>query len=271
MRPVDEAKPITPRRRTSSTELHWIPRTDNGRTTAGLQEWAVVDRELGHRDWAGIDPMRVRKSKGVRHRFTPAMYYWQRTGSHVWCESQLERWEVLWLDYSGQVERLWSQPLAVAFGHGTRLSGDSHIPDLLALFTDGSFGLFDVRPAARIDEHARVQFDETATICGALGWRYKVLTGHDNRATANLDCLSASRHDRCRPAPATESRILELAAGGRPRGELCRIIAPDCPPLACAWVDNMAWRRLLNLDLAAVFSSETVYTTADSLPGRKAA
>lgn len=95
--------------------------------------------------------------------------------------------------------------------------------------------------------------------------------GHDNRATANLDCLSASRHDRCRPVPATESRILELAAGGRPRGELCRIIAPDCPPLACAWVDNMAWRRLLNLDLAAVFSSETVYTTADSIPGRKAA
>lgn len=47
MRPVDEAKPINTRRRTSSTELHWIPRTDNGRTTAGLHEWAVVDRELG--------------------------------------------------------------------------------------------------------------------------------------------------------------------------------------------------------------------------------
>ncbi len=271
MRPVDEAKPINPRRHTSSTELHWIPRTDIGRTIAGIHEWAVVDRELGDRDWAGIDPMRVRKSKGVRHRFTPAMYYWQRTGSHVWCESQLERWEVLWLDYSGQVERLWSQPLALTFGHGTRLSGDSHVPDLLALFADGSLGLFDVRPAERIDEHARVQFDETATICGTLGWRYKVLTGHDNRATANLDCLSASRHDRCRPAPATESRILELAAGGRPRGELCRIVAADCPPLACAWVDNMAWRRLLNLDLAAVFSSETVFTTAASIPGRKAA
>src|SRR5690606_20124026 len=110
MRPVDEAKPINPRRRTSSTELHWIPRTDNGRTTAGLHEWAVVDRELGDRDWASIDPMRVRKSKGIRHQFTPAMYYWQRTRSHVWCESQQERWEVLWLDYGGQVELLWAQP-----------------------------------------------------------------------------------------------------------------------------------------------------------------
>jgi len=123
MRPVDEAKPINPRRRTSSTELHWIPRTDNGRTTAGLHEWAVVDRELGDRDWASIDPMRVRKSKGVRHQFTPAMYYWQRTRSHVWCESQQERWEVLWLDYGGQVELLWAQPLAIAFGHGSRFVG----------------------------------------------------------------------------------------------------------------------------------------------------
>lgn len=271
MRPVDEAKPLNPRRRTSSTELHWIPRADNGRTTAGLHEWAVVDRELGDRDWASINPMMVRKSKGVRHRFTPAMYYWQRTRSHVWCESQQERWEVLWLDYGGQVERLWTQPLAITFGHGTRLSGDSHVPDLLAHFADGSLGLFDVRPAARIDDRARIQFDETAKICGTLGWHYKVLTGHEDRATANLDCLSASRHDRCLPTREAESRILDLAVGGRPRGELCQIVSPDCPPLACAWVDNMAWRRLLSLDLAEVFSSETIYTTADSTLRRKAA
>lgn len=269
MRPVDSAKPLNARRRTSATELHWLPRVE-GRKATGPHEWAVVDRELGDRDWAAIDPMRVRKSKGVRHRFTPAMYFWQRTRSHIWCESQEERWEVLWLDFSGQVERLWSQPLALTFGHGTRLSGDSHVPDLLAEFTDGSFGLFDVRPTPRFNDRARVQFEETATVCDALGWHYTVLTGHDHRATANLDCLSASRHDRCRPAPATEARILELAAGGRTRGELCRVVAPDCPPLACAWVDNMAWRRLLQLDLAAVFSSETVYTAADAIPRRKA-
>lgn len=148
MRPVDEAKPINPRRRTSSTELHWIPRAGSSPTTAGLHEWAVVDRDLGDRDWASIDPTRVRKSKGVvRHQFTPAMYYWQRTRSHVWCESQQERWEVLWLDYGGQVELLWAQPLAIAFGHGSRLLGESHVPDFLAQFTDGSLGLLDVRPA----------------------------------------------------------------------------------------------------------------------------
>jgi len=164
MRPVDEAKPINPRRRTSTTELHWIPRAGSSPTTAGLHEWAVVDRDLGDRDWASIDPMRVRKSKGVRHQFTPAMYYWQRTRSHVWCESQQERWEVRWLDYGGQVELLWAQPLAIAFGHGSRLLGESHVPDFLAQFTDGSPGLLDVRPAELVTDHARVQFEETANL-----------------------------------------------------------------------------------------------------------
>jgi hypothetical protein len=42
---------------------------------------------------------------------------------------------VLWLDYGGQVERLWAQPMAIAFGHESRLSGHWHVPDLLAQFT----------------------------------------------------------------------------------------------------------------------------------------
>lgn len=265
MRPIDGARRITPRRRTSSTELHWIPRTSSAVSSDNLEEWASVNRDLGDRDWAAIDPMRVHHSKGVRHKFTPAMYFWQRTRSHVWCESQQERWEVLWLDFGGQVERLWAQPLAITFGHGSRLSGSWHVPDLLAQFSDGSLGLFDVRPAERLDEQARIQFGETAATCEVLGWRYQVLAGHDSRATANLDCLSASRHDRCLPPHEVETLILQMAVGGRPRGELCRLVSPECPPLACAWVDNMAWRRLLHVDLGAIFSSEAVYTTPDSV------
>ncbi|MFT4228969.1 MAG: hypothetical protein QM602_01620 [Microbacterium sp.] len=152
MQPVDVAKRIAARRRSPYTEVHRVPRTDERAVSDSLdrQAYAVARRELGERDWAAIDPMLVRISKGVRHRFTSAMYFWQRTRSHVWCESQEERWEVLWLDYGAQVERLWAQPLAVAFGHGSPLAGHWHIPDLLAQFTDGSYGLFDVRPAERM-------------------------------------------------------------------------------------------------------------------------
>ena len=125
MRPVDGARQIVTRRRSRHAELHWIPRAgqDTPRNSSAHQEYAVIDRELDERDWAAIDPLRVRTSKGIRHRCTPAMHLWQRTRSHVWCESQEERWEVLWLDYGGQVDRLWAQPGAITFGHGSRLSG----------------------------------------------------------------------------------------------------------------------------------------------------
>ncbi|WP_164515395.1 TnsA-like heteromeric transposase endonuclease subunit [Microbacterium sp. 10M-3C3] len=273
MQPVDVVRQIAARRRSPHTEVHWIPRT-RGRIAdgrSGRQEYAIAGRILGEWDWAAIDPMQVRTSKGVRHYFTGAMYFWQGTRSHVWCESQAERWEVLWLDYGGQVERLWAQPMAIVFGHRSPLAGRGHVPDFLAQFTDGSYGLFDVRPAERVDARARVQFDETAEVCNTLGWHYQVLTGHDPLATQNLDCLSASRHDRCRPAPAVERVILDAARGGRTRGELCRIASPACPPVACAWVDNLAWRRLLHVDLGATFNSDTVYSTVERVLGQEEA
>ncbi len=57
--------------------------------------------------------------------------------------------------------------------------------------------------------------------------------------------------------------ILDAARGGRTRRELCEIASPECPPLAAAWVDNLAWRRLLHLDLGAVFNSDTVFTSSE--------
>lgn len=265
MRPVDGARQIMARRRSRHAELHWIPRASQAapRKSSALPEYAVINRELGERDWTAVDPLRVRTSKGIRHRSTPAMYYWHHTRSHVWCESQEERWEVLWLDYGSQVSHLWAQPGAITFGHGSRLSGHWHVPDFLAQFTDGTYGLFDVRPIERVDARARLQFDETAKVCAALGWQYGELPGHDPLATRNLDYLSASRHDRCRPTESVGSLILKAAQGGQTRSELCRIASPECPPLACAWVDNLAWRQLLKVDLAAVFSSDTVFVTSE--------
>ena len=65
---------------------------------------------------------------------------------------------------------------AISFGRTSRLAGRQHFPDFLGQFTDGSYGLFDVRPAALIDEQANVQFSETASVCASLGWRYQVLS-----------------------------------------------------------------------------------------------
>lgn len=58
---------------------------------------------------------------------------------------------------------------------------DWHVPDLLTQFTDGSFGLLDVRPAELVDDRARLQFVETSKVCSMLGWRYRVLIRRDRR------------------------------------------------------------------------------------------
>jgi hypothetical protein len=136
------------------------------------------------------------------------------------------------------------------------------VPDFLLQMSDGSYAVRDVRPEELIDEYAQLQFDETARVSATLGWQYQVLSGHSLHATRVIEWLSASRHDRCRPPAAVKDRILEAATLGKTRRELCELASPDCPPLACAWIDNLAWRRLLELDLSAVFNSNTLLTTA---------
>ncbi|MFJ4998476.1 TnsA-like heteromeric transposase endonuclease subunit [Microbacterium sp. NPDC088619] len=263
MKPAEIARLIASRRFSKDSELHWVPR-DHGSATgyADSTSFAPVDRSLGRLDWSVIDPMKVRVSKGASHFFTGSEYFWSRTRSHVWCESQFERDELMWLDFGGQVERVWSQPFGLVFGVRSPMAGHWHVPDFLLQMSDGSYAVRDVKPKERIDEHAQLQFDETARVSTTLGWHYLVLSGHSLHATRVVEWLSASRHDRCRPSADIEDRLLDAATHGKTRRELCELASPDCPPLACAWVDNLAWRRLLALDLSSVFNSNAVLTTA---------
>lgn len=264
MRLTSPMNSMTLRRSRTRTEVQWIPRLNvHPRGTKAGSEWAIADRELGRRDWASIDPQPVRKSGGVANYYTPALYFWQRTSTHVWCESQEERWQLLWLDFGGQIQRIWSQPLALIFGRESKLFGHAHIPDHMAQFVDGSFGLFDTKHPDRVDDLAQAQFEATEEVCRNLGWHYRALVGYDRQATRNLNCLSSSRHARCRPAPEIEEIILDAARAGRSREELCRLVSPEWPALATAWVDNLAWRKLLELDLSGVVNSATTYTTAE--------
>lgn len=94
MKPKLPANRIAARKSPAVTELQWISRvgTELIRRGSSGDEWAIADRELGEKDWARIDPQPVRKTLGVPNHHTPALYFWQRTGEHVWCESQEERW-----------------------------------------------------------------------------------------------------------------------------------------------------------------------------------
>ena len=129
MKPKLPTNRLARRKAPAVTELQWISRLGVDLISRGMSgdDWAVADLALGERDWAGIDPQPVRKSLGVPSHHTPAMYFWQRTGARVWCESQEERWQLLWLDDGGQIDRIWCQPMRINFGRDTRLFGRRHL------------------------------------------------------------------------------------------------------------------------------------------------
>ncbi len=260
MRPYDIRQHVTPKRRGLSTELHWVSSTD----PAKAENVAPVTPKLGKQPWDTFQLHPLRISAGTsRGENSPAFYFWQPTGRHVWCESQTERDELMWLDYQNQVTQVWSQPLLIAFDD-TYTAGRWHVPDFFAVDASGQFWLFDVKPEEDITPKAAAQFGATAEVCATLGWQYEVLTGHDPRATQNLSWLKSCRHERCRPPADALDRILTHARAGATRGELCRVAAPDCPARATVWVDYLTWHRLLDMSLMDVFSNDTeLFTTGE--------
>jgi len=261
IKPVDVHSQVSVIPHSPYTELHWVPRR-TARARGGRearQDFAVVSARLGSRDWQSIDPVPVRVHAGVtRGRATPALYYWQRTAAHIWCESQTEKEEVMWLDFTGEVERLWSQPFAITFGEDVRGAGAWHVPDFLGVQPNGRLKLYDVRPAERIDDKARKKFDATRRVCELLGWPYEVLNGRDRDVTRVLSWVKASRHERCAPPVDAADRILFHAKNGATRRSLCQVASPECPQRANPWVDHLVWHRRLQVDLCSRYDSAAI-------------
>ena len=132
----------------------------------------------------------------------------------------------MWLDFEGEFTKLWPQPFVICFPPDVQ-GAVSHSPDFLGATDDGRLTPFDVRPARRIDDRARRQFELTAEVCETLGWPYQVLSGRDEVATGNLEWLKASRHTRCAPPADAVERILATACDGATRAEVLATAAPE--------------------------------------------
>lgn len=257
--PIRAGERVTTRCYSPKVELHWAP------SATEAEEWAIVSPRVGALDWLGIDPLAARLSKGVKGASIPALYNWQRaaTPEWVWCESQAEKTEAMWLDFEGEYTKLWPQPFVICFPPDVK-GVTAHTPDFLATRGDGRLCLFDVRPEELIDDRARRQFELTAEVCDTLGWAYQVLTGRDRVATRNLEWLKASRHARYRPPVDATGRILAVARGGATRAALLMAGDSDCPERANHWVDHLAWHRQLDFDLRRRLGSDTMFTAGIS-------
>jgi len=127
--------------------------------------------------------------RGMRHY--PGALWMVRLGRHVAFESLTERACLLELDRSAEVVAVSSQPMWIRWSDGPP---HEHVPDYFARLADGTGVVIDVRPAHRIDEAARCQFDATAVLCARQGWRYVVYAPEGTTRDANFRFLSRYRH-----------------------------------------------------------------------------
>lgn len=189
-----------------------------------------------------------------QHRRHYEGYYWfSQTGKLVWYESMVEYTALMWLDYQQSIQSIAAQPMCIFFSDGSR-----HYPDFFAVHADGSQVLYDVRPLARIDESAALQFEKTKKVCAKAGWRYEVLTGVDQVARHNLEWMAAYRHQRCSPDDVLSERVLEFLSDARPLSEVLRLLDLKTPARCLPQLYHMMWNRHICFDITQPLSLATL-------------
>lgn len=119
-------------------------------------------------------------------------YHWMGVlGVSVGFESLIERGCLIELDRTPGVVAVASQPMWIRWTTAGRLR--EHCPDYFVRLDDGQGVLIDVKPAARIDDGVRAQFDMTAAFAADRGWRYVVYDAESPIREANLRFLAPFR------------------------------------------------------------------------------
>lgn len=194
-------------------------------------------------------------------------YLWSGTGEYVWHESALELAALVQLDFSGDVQRVAAQPFRLLFRTGSPVA--FHDPDFFAVHAGGDQVVYDVKPAARIDQKARTQFEQTGRLCALVGWRHVVLTGPSREQAANLGFLRAARLPRCHPPVGMAARLLQVFAGGRPIGQGATAAGRGRPGLVMPYIRHLIWHRVLLVDLDRVLDVGSIATTAEPPAGNR--
>jgi hypothetical protein len=173
---------------------------DAGEVRVPLADVAALSFELA-------PPVRSFPSfKGQRNY--PGWYFASSLAAHVGYESWFERDEAMALDFDQAIACFASQPFWLYWPDAPRPR--SHAPDFFARAVDGT-GI-DCRPKDRIKPRDQAAFDATEKACAQVGWRFRLVTGHDPVWLGNLQWLAGYRHERYRLEPAATALIHEFTA-----------------------------------------------------------
>lgn len=187
------------------------------------------------------------------------LYFWERTGRHLWYESALELACLLGLDFEGSVQGIASQPFRMLFRAGAK--SVRHDPDFFAVHRNGDQVVYDVKPRARMSSRVSDQFEESSRVCTLVGWRHAVLHEPDPVVAANLDFLRGARHTRNHPGEAVFGQILNVFEGGRAIGEGREMVNRRFPALAMPSIKHLIWHRFLEVDLTRRLDFDSIAAT----------
>jgi len=201
----------------------------------------------------------IRRGAQYQNRLNQhGLYYWPRTGRHVWYESALELACMVELDHQGDAVQVAAQPFRLLFRRGAQAI--YHDPDFFAVHGSGDQVVYDVKPARRVVD-AQAQFAETARVCEQVGWRHEVLSETGPTRTTNLAFLRASRLPRCHPPSEVFVRLLDLFEAGRCLGEGAAMLNRRHPALVMPYIKHLIWHRRLLVDLDWSLDFDTTATT----------
>lgn len=212
--------------------------------------------DAGRRDFAAVPAVRSFPSYRGQRNF-PGFYFAACSGRLVGFESWLERDEAMAMDFDPAVGAFASQPFELGWADHT--GNRRHVPDFFARYGDGTSEVVDCRPANRIKERDRELFAGTARVCAQLGWRFRLVHGHDPLWLANVRWLAGYRLARFRIEP-TVTALIRLAGDPCPLAWAAAQVGDPIAVLPVLY--HLLWSGELRTDMTERLDGPSVVSTA---------
>lgn len=243
---------------------NFLARSPNGLDTvqwldaSGRVRTEPATPALLHEDFTCVPPLR----EGVQYQNRlnrHSRYFFLPERKHVFCESALEADSLMMLEFEQRLVRVSSQSMLMLFQTGSKVV--QHYPDFFGVAPNGDLVVYDVKPSGRMNDAVRHQFEETARLCAAVGWRHEVIHEDHPVRTMNLQWLRAARQPHYHPSTETFQHIQNIFDGGRTAHEGAVVVDLKCPPRGFAHIRHLLWHGYLTADLTVPANTDSVLHT----------
>ncbi|NEN07757.1 TnsA-like heteromeric transposase endonuclease subunit [Diaminobutyricibacter tongyongensis] len=179
-------------------------------------------------------------------------YWFSQLHYQVWHESMLERWALMFLDFSADIAAISAQPCLMQFEDGAY-----HYPDYFVVYNDGKRGIVDVHFEAFNSPRSVRRFQNTKSACERIGWSYGMFRSVNPVVLRNLELLSMYRHSRYAPTEDVRLGLID-AVDGLPFAEAVGVDRSVPFALTTCRIYHLVWSGDLTADLTRPFNDHTI-------------